>query len=47
MDLDFYIVFTGIYIVYLILFFDTFYKICTMMNIADCKLQYVKDIIHN
>ena len=43
MDLDFY---KGIYIVYLHnIFFDTFYKICATMSIADCKLQYNNNII--
>ena len=44
MYLDFY---NGIYIVYLILFFDTSYKICATMDVADCKLQYSNNIIHN
>ena len=44
MYLDFY---KGIYIVYLILFFDTFYKSCATMNVADCELQYNNNIIHN
>ena len=39
--MDFY---KSIYIVYIILFFDTFYKICATMNIADCKLQYSNNI---
>ena len=34
----------SIYIVYVILFFDTFYKICATMKIADCKLQYSNDM---
>ena len=42
--MDFY---KGIYIVYLILVFYTFYTICAMMNIADCKLWYSNNIIHN
>ena len=42
--MDFY---KSIYIVYVILFFDTFYEICATMNIADCKLQYSNNIIHN
>ena len=33
--MDFY---KSIYIVYVILSFYTFYKICATMNIADCKL---------
>ena len=44
MYLDFY---KGIYIVYLILVFDTFYKICSTMNVVDCKLQYSNNIMHN
>ena len=42
--MDFY---KSIYIAYVILFFDIFYKICATMNIADCKLQYSNNIIHN
>ena len=41
--MDFY---KNIYIVY-VLFFYIFYKICAMMNIADCKLQYNNNIMHN